>query len=186
MVSDYIEIREDSATSTIDNRTIPKKIDRKGVQMGSRLSEHGGPEIVRDSDGNDVALIVRNNYAPHNTEFITPSEYNQQLGFVVYKKGEEVATHMHLPIERTTRGTSEVIILRKGKAVVNLYKTDKTFVGERTLNSGDVILLINGWHGIKFIEDTVLMEIKQGPYLGLKEKVMLKTTARGAGVDSGK
>jgi hypothetical protein len=38
------------------------------------------------------------------------------------------------------------------------------------LETGDIILLVAGGHGFRCLEDTVLLEIKQGPYTGLVEK----------------
>jgi hypothetical protein len=35
---------------------------------------------------------------------------------------------------------------------------------------GDVVVLLDGGHGFRMLEDTVLLEIKQGPYSGLGEK----------------
>jgi hypothetical protein len=47
---------------------------------------------------------------------------------------------------------------------------DKSFLGTWILEQGDLILLAGGGHGFRCLEDTVLMEIKQGPYTGLVEK----------------
>ena len=38
------------------------------------------------------------------------------------------------------------------------------------MEQGDIVILVAGGHGFEMLEDTVLMEIKQGPYTGLKEK----------------
>jgi hypothetical protein len=38
------------------------------------------------------------------------------------------------------------------------------------LNKGYIILLIDGGHGFKMMEDTVIMEIKQGPFVGTEDK----------------
>lgn len=135
-------------------------------------------ESIKDDEGNNIAMIIRKEHSPDKTQFFTPDEYNQQIGFIVYPKGEEVATHRHLPVDRRITGISEVLIVRKGRAIIRLYKTDKTFVAKRELKPGDLILLISGWHGIDFLEDTVIIEIKQGPYLGFDEKVKLEKNAK--------
>ena len=140
-------------------------------------------EWIRDDEEDIIALIVRREFSPSKTVFLTPDEYNQQIGFVVYSKGEEVDTHMHLPVNRKITGTSEVIILRHGRAVVRIYKEDKAFIAKRELKAGDLLLLVCGWHGIDFLEDSVIMEVKQGPYLGDDEKIKLK---KGELCDSGK
>jgi hypothetical protein len=38
------------------------------------------------------------------------------------------------------------------------------------LNKGDVILLADGGHGFKMIEDSEIIEVKQGPYAGELDK----------------
>jgi hypothetical protein len=38
------------------------------------------------------------------------------------------------------------------------------------MSQGDVITLIGGGHGFRMKEDTVLLEIKQGPYGGEQDK----------------
>jgi len=117
-----------------------------------------------------VATIIRNNYTPDNTTFVTPDSYYQQAGFVVYPKGGEVKRHFHLPLQRHLVGTPEALLVRKGKVKVDLYSLDKKFLGTWTLGQGDLILLVAGGHRCRCLEDTVLLEIKQGPYTGLVEK----------------
>jgi hypothetical protein len=53
---------------------------------------------------------------------------------------------------------------------VDLYSEDRAFVASRQLGTGDLVLAIRGGHGFRMIEDTVLFEIKQGPYSGQAEK----------------
>jgi hypothetical protein len=38
------------------------------------------------------------------------------------------------------------------------------------LYQNDVVLMVGGGHGFQIKEDTVLLEIKQGPYLGEEDK----------------
>jgi hypothetical protein len=117
-----------------------------------------------------LATIVRADFSPSQTTFVTPDTYYQQCGFVVYPKDGVVKRHLHLPIERHLVGTPETIILRKGRIEVELYNSEKQLFATRTLKAGDVILLAGGGHKIRSLEDSVMMEIKQGPYTGLVEK----------------
>lgn len=117
-----------------------------------------------------IATIIRRDYMPDTTTFISPDSYYQQAGFVVYPKGGEVARHSHLPLQRHLIGTPETLIIRKGKAEVALYALDKSLLGVWTLDEGDIILLVAGGHFLRCLEDTVFFELKQGPYTGLVEK----------------
>jgi hypothetical protein len=120
--------------------------------------------------GQHIATVIRSDFLPDKTTFVTPESYYQQAGYVVYPQGGEVKRHIHLPLQRHLVGTPETLIIRKGCAEVALYSMEKQYLHTVTLREGDIILLVSGGHGIKFMEDTVICEIKQGPFTGLKEK----------------
>lgn len=122
-------------------------------------------------DGEDVlALIIPEDYQPEKTEFLTPGDYKQQLGFIVYKGGESIIPHIHKPIKRTISGTPETLTVRTGKMEVSIFNKKRELVTKRILNKGDTIVLVEGGHGFRMVEDTVLMEVKQGPYVGMDDK----------------
>ena len=123
-----------------------------------------------DWNGQHIATIIRRDYMPATTTFISPDGYYQQAGFVIYPKEGVVPRHLHLPIQRHLTGTPETLVIRKGKADVELYGLDKSYIGTWTLDEGDIILLVAGGHCIKCLEDTIFFELKQGPYTGLDEK----------------
>ncbi|MCS7259271.1 MAG: hypothetical protein NZ765_00610 [Anaerolineae bacterium] len=117
-----------------------------------------------------IATIIRRDYLPDKTTFVTPDSYYQQAGFIVYPRGGVIRRHMHLPLQRHLVGTSEALIVRKGRVEAELFALDKTPLGTWILEEGDLILLVAGGHGFRCLEDTILLEIKQGPYTGLVEK----------------
>src|SRR4030095_506112 len=125
--------------------------------------------MVEDITWNNktLAYIVRAEMEPNQTTFLTPQHFNLQLGFVVYPQGGEVTRHVHLPLERHIIGTSEVLLVRKGRCEVDIYDDNKELITTRELREGDVLLMIEGGHGFRMLEDTVFLEIKQGPYTGL-------------------
>ena len=128
-------------------------------------------EIEWIKDGDEVlAIVIPHSYAPEKTEFVTPSEYKQQVGFVVYEADESIVPHIHIPMERQFVGTSETLLVRSGSVEVQLYSNDKELVTKRELGPGDIIVLVAGGHGFTMLEDTVLFELKQGPYIGPQEK----------------
>jgi hypothetical protein len=127
-------------------------------------------EWIRDQQGQPLALIVRASVQPEQTWFMTPSEFKQQVGFVVYPEGGEIKRHVHLPLERHLIGTAEVLVLRKGRCLMDVYDDNRELVVTRELRVGDVMLMVGGGHGFRMLEDTVFLEVKQGPYTGLQEK----------------
>lgn len=120
--------------------------------------------------GKPLVYLVRAETAPRSTAFITPPELKQQVGFIVYPSGGEVPRHLHRALERHITGTSEVIVVRKGECELDVYNSERELVATRTLREGDVMLMVDGGHGFRMREDTILLEIKQGPYTGLDEK----------------
>lgn len=121
-------------------------------------------------DGQLLALVVHSAYAPRKTTFVTPDDCQQQLGFIVYGAGTTIPRHSHLPIERRIVGTNEVLFVRQGRCTAEIYGRARTVVRRFELAQGDVIVLNGGAHGFVVHEDTVLMEIKQGPFTSSPEK----------------
>ncbi len=120
--------------------------------------------------GHPLTYIIRADSALDKTTFFTPPEFKQQVGFVVYPAGGEVKRHLHLPLERHLIGTSEVLILRQGHCLMDIYTDDRELIATRELRTGDVMLMVGGGHGFRMLEDTIFLEVKQGPFLPVTEK----------------
>ncbi len=146
-----------------------------GATRPTRWSPSRGNEpmdfVERIATGDKLlCLVVRAPPDLDETTFVTPDELNLQLGFVAYPAGASVPRHRHPPIHRTLTGTSEVILVRKGRCTIDIYDDDRSLVNSRNLRAGDVVVLVGGGHGFTMTEDTVLMEVKQGPYGGAEDK----------------
>lgn len=126
-------------------------------------------EII--ADGNTpLAYIVASGWRPAETQFLTPGDFTQQMGMIVYRAGEAITPHVHIPVERTIVGTTECILVREGRCEVDIYNSQREFIASRALDQGTIILLLGGGHGFRMMEDTVLFEVKQGPYVGMRDK----------------
>jgi mannose-6-phosphate isomerase-like protein (cupin superfamily) len=117
-----------------------------------------------------LVYIIRSGVLPEKTTFLTPPEFKQQVGFVVYPQGGEIARHIHRNLERHLVGTSEVLIVYQGRCEIDIYNNGRELVATRELQTGDIMLMVNGGHGFRLLEDTVFLEVKQGPYTGIDEK----------------
>ncbi len=122
------------------------------------------------SEGITLVQIIRASMAPTKTQFVTPHESNHQVGFIVYPKGGEIARHIHRPISRNITGTSEVLLVRQGRCEIDIYDDNRKLIATRELRTGDVVIMPRGGHGFRMLEDTILLEVKQGPYTGQDEK----------------
>jgi hypothetical protein len=126
-------------------------------------------ETIADN-GVILAYIARGGAPPRETTFLTPDDCNLQVGHVVYSAGGEIARHVHLPIERHLVGSTEVLVMQQGRCEVDVYTGDRRLVAARELRVGDILIAVAGGHGFRVLEDTILLEIKQGPYPGGAEK----------------
>ena len=115
-------------------------------------------------------MIVRAEPVPEETTFYTPRHFTLQVGKIVYPAGSEIPRHAHRPVIRHLAGTAEVLLVQKGRMLVDLYADDHALLCTREVGLGDVVILLSAGHGFRLLEDTVLLEIKQGPYGGLHEK----------------
>lgn len=60
---------------------------------------------------------------------------------------------------------------------VDFYSEDRVYLESRIAFEGDVVLLAYGGHGFKMLEDGEMIEVKQGPYCGMQDKVRFETVA---------
>jgi len=116
------------------------------------------------------SVILRDNYASSSIQFFTPDNFSQQLGYLPHKAGNIIKPHLHIQSKREVLYTHEVLFIKKGQVEINFYSNDKEHIGTEVLNGGDVILLCGGGHGFKILKDAVMIEIKQGPFMGLADK----------------
>ena len=120
---------------------------------------------------NTLAIIIRSSYKKEGISFFTPGDFSQQLGYMNRPKGYMIEPHLHNLIERKVTLTQEVLYIKSGKVRVDFYSNDRTYLESRIVEKGDVILLASGGHGFEMIEDSEMIEIKQGPYCGDEDKV---------------
>ena len=70
-----------------------------------------------------------------------------------------------MPVKTQKEETlKEVLYVEKGKVRINFYDERWKEIDSKILNQGDMILLIKGGHGFEMLEETVMVEIKEGPY----------------------
>jgi len=122
-------------------------------------------------DGELYCLILRDSYSNKSIAFFTPQTFSQQLGYLPHKKGNIIKPHRHVISKREILHTQEVLFIKSGKVQINFYDLAHKHVGSETVSGGDVALLCGGGHGFEMLEESVMVEVKQGPYLGIEDKV---------------
>jgi hypothetical protein len=127
-------------------------------------------EEIRNKD-TVFAIIIRSYYKRDGIEFFTPNQFSQQLAYMNRPKGYSVDAHSHRKVERKVTLTQEVLHMRSGKVKITIFDNNHDFLKECIVETGDTILLANGGHALEMLEDSELIEIKQGPYGGDDDKV---------------
>ena len=130
----------------------------------------GQIEEIRKKD-RLLAMIIRNDYVCEGVDFITPSEYSQQVAYMHHPVGKVIDAHVHNVVHRNVVYTQEVLFIKKGKLRVDFYDDYKDYLESCILEAGDTILLTSGGHGFRVIEEVEMIEVKQGPYSGEMDKI---------------
>ena len=117
-----------------------------------------------------LAIIIRNNYVCEGVDFITPSEYSQQVAYMHHLTGKVIDAHIHNLVHRNVVLTQEVLFVKKGILRVDFYDEYEDYLESRNLYAGDIILLVSGGHGFRVLEEVEMIEVKQGPYAGEQDK----------------
>jgi hypothetical protein len=124
-------------------------------------------------EGEVYAIIARASMPRTGFNFVSRPEDSLQLGVNHYAAGGTVKPHMHLPLERQLINTLEVLHIDSGAAALVLYDEEKRAFYETQLVAGDTVVLMRGGHGLQILQETRIIEVKQGPYLGpAKDKVV--------------
>ena len=117
-----------------------------------------------------LSIIIRSKYKSDGIEFFTPGDFSQQLGYMNRKKNHMIPPHTHNIVKREVSLTQEVIVLKSGKVRVDYYDNGKNYLESKILYQGDIVLLASGGHGFQMLEDSEMIEVKQGPYAGDMDK----------------
>jgi hypothetical protein len=118
-----------------------------------------------------IAIVIRGEYKREGVEFFTPHDFSQQLGYMNRPKGYFIEPHSHRIVERKVSHTQEVLHLKSGKIKIGLFDNDQAFIKELVCSKGDTVLLATGGHSVEMLEDSEIIEIKQGPYLSDDDKI---------------
>ena len=136
-------------------------------------------EFIKTKKGELIAIMIRANAKTKGVKFFTPPDFSQQVGLLRHKKGSEVRPHVHKMIKRKVEITQEVLHIKKGRVAVYLYDHKHKPLCTRILMAGDTVILASAGHGIKVLEESLILEVKQGPYAGADDKEYILKKAKG-------
>ena len=129
-------------------------------------------------DNKILSIIIRKNFGKQGIEFFTPDDFSQQLAYMKRPKDYIIPPHVHNTIVREVQYTEEVLFIKSGRVRVDFYDDNKCYLESTILEAGDVILLAHGGHGFEMLEETEIIEVKQGPYAGDKDKIRFEPVSK--------
>lgn len=116
-------------------------------------------------NGGTMAMIFYNHPIDPGVHFFTDDQSSLQVGKQRRFKGEIVKPHKHVAVKMERIETlQEVLYVERGKVEITFYGEDNKPLKNCVLGKGDMVLLSKGGHAFKFLEETEMIEIKQGPF----------------------
>jgi mannose-6-phosphate isomerase-like protein (cupin superfamily) len=118
--------------------------------------------------GKTVALIIRAEHKVHDLEFFTPESNPLQVGIHHKPARIKIAPHAHCAQDIHIQDVHEVFYIINGKVRLTMYahRTGQK-IRSVILKTGDSAVHMGEGHGLDFLDETKLFEVKQGPYRGV-------------------
>jgi hypothetical protein len=122
---------------------------------------------IIEKDGLIFAKLIKQNDIKSGLSFFSDDRDFLQVGTWEYEAGRQLLPHIHNIAERTINRTHEVLYILQGSLKATIYTLNAEIVESLVLEQGDILILLSSGHGYRILEDnTRVLEIKNGPYLG--------------------
>lgn len=132
----------------------------KKMSLSEKVKEIYNDNIIlaRHINGDDIKDGLT--FFSNDNEFI-------QVGTWKYNKGKSLQRHYHNKVERLINRTYEVLYIIEGSIKADIYNLSSKKIQEIIANKGDILILLESGHGYEVLqENTKVLEVKNGPYLG--------------------
>ena len=118
-------------------------------------------------------VAIRIKSMPVGSVPVTPPEGAIQVLTLKHKKGASVAPHTHRAHKRVTHALQECLVVISGLLRVSLYDGEGKVLKRFSVASGETCIILSGIHGVEYLRNSEVIEIKNGPFID--DKKMLKT-----------
>jgi hypothetical protein len=133
------------------------------------------PIEIIENGGVRYAEIIRASAHVETTCYLSPADSSFQFGLLAHEAGFTEAPHYHKPMQREICDLQQMLVMQRGVLLIELFSNEGHLLKEVTLRAGDAIVLIQGIHGVRVLEDFQAITVKQGPYLGEEhDKIMVQ------------
>jgi len=124
---------------------------------------------VIEHQGVRYAEVLRAGATVQSTRFFSPPQSSLQLGLLAHGAGFVEPAHVHHPVKREIGDLQQMFVVQKGVVAVDFFAADSRKIAEVILKAGDGILLVDGAHSVRVLEDMQCISVKQGPFLGAEK-----------------
>ena len=103
-------------------------------------------EEIKSEDGKIIAIVVKRDFEKEGVNFISKQDFPLQLGISSYKQGATIKAHFHIEKEVLINKLQEVVHIKSGRTIVNLYDLNGKKFKSVELSGDDTILFVDGGH----------------------------------------
>lgn len=96
---------------------------------------------------------------------VTDPRDSIQLLLMKRKSGHVVAKHTHKKIPKTTQQPQEAIVVIKGAIEASIFDNKGDLIEKKNVTAGQCLLMLQGGHEIRVIEDALMYAFKDGPFV---------------------
>jgi len=122
---------------------------------------------ITAGDGGKLALHFKLEEIAEGLSFYTGDGEFLQVGTWRYGEGKVLAAHNHNRAPRQSDRTQEFIWVAKGSLKAQVFDESDGLVAELQLGANEGVVFLAGGHGYHITSpDTVVIEVKNGPYPG--------------------
>ncbi len=120
----------------------------------------------------NLAIIIKGNYLKKKgINFFTNPKINQQVAYMNHPKNHLIRPHTHKNSLRKIKGTTEVLIILDGVLKINFFNNKKKYIFSKIVKKNDIVILLTGGHGFEVKKNCKMIEVKQGPYSKIEDKL---------------
>lgn len=122
-------------------------------------------EIIKD--GKVVARHILESDIKEGLNFYSNDDEFIQVGAWNYDNGKRLLGHIHNEVDRNVNRTCEVLYVIKGSLEARIYDLSENLLETFVVGQGEILVFLECGHGYTILsDDTKVIEIKNGPYLG--------------------
>jgi len=122
-------------------------------------------------NGKLVGLKI--NSFSEGTVSVTEEDGALQILTLKHSAGKLVAPHRHVAHVRTTKQLQECVVVIRGKLRVTFFDERASPFTSVEVGSGEACVTFSGGHSVEFLEDSEVIELKNGPFFNDRESLVL-------------